>query len=150
MKIEVRFHEEVSDEKFKFAVILAKKGGQWIFCKHKDRDTLEFPGGRREKEGETFCETILETARRELYEETGAIDFDIRPLTPYSVIVKMDENEAGEESFGMIYYAEVRTLEKELHSEIEEIILMDQMPEAMTYPQIQPRMMEKAKELGII
>jgi len=38
-----------------------------VFCKHKDRDTFEFPGGHREKD-----EKIEETAKRELWEETGA------------------------------------------------------------------------------
>ena len=64
---EVRFYDDAADERLKFAVILSRFEGKWVFCKHRDRDTLEVPGGRREP-----GEAILETARRELREETGA------------------------------------------------------------------------------
>ena len=62
---EVIFHNQVSDELLQFAVIIAKTNGKWVFCKHRERDTYEVPGGRREA-----GETILETAKRELREET--------------------------------------------------------------------------------
>ena len=58
--IEVNFYEEVADDLLKFAVIIAKTEGKWVFCKHKERETYEVPGGHRE-EGEA----ILETAKRE-------------------------------------------------------------------------------------
>lgn len=64
----------------KFAVIIARHNGKWVFCKHKERNTWEAPGGHRED-----GEDILETAKRELYEETGAITFDITPICIYSV-----------------------------------------------------------------
>lgn len=62
-----------------------KKKGKWIFCKHKKRDTWENPGGHID-EGET----PLEAAKRELYEETGAIDFDIEPLCDYYINGEVD------------------------------------------------------------
>lgn len=46
-------------------------------------------------------ENILETAKRELYEETGAIDFKIKPICVYSVIGKNRVNDTGEELYGM-------------------------------------------------
>ena len=64
--LEVKFHDNVSDELLKFAVIISKTNGKWVFCKHKERETYEVPGGRRE-----VGESILETAKRELVEETG-------------------------------------------------------------------------------
>lgn len=78
--VEVKFYDKVEDSLLKFAVIIAKTEGKWIFCKHKERDTLEVPGGHREA-----GEAILETAKRELKEETGAVDFHIRPVCVYSV-----------------------------------------------------------------
>ena len=42
---EVKFYEEAADELLKFAVIIARSGDKWIFCKHRDRDTWEAPGG---------------------------------------------------------------------------------------------------------
>ena len=56
----VKFYDEIKDELIKFAVIIAKTDGRFVFCKHKDRNTLEAPGGHREP-----GEEIEETARRE-------------------------------------------------------------------------------------
>lgn len=49
---EVKFYENIADEMLKFAVIFAKTQNKYVFCKHKDRDTWEVPGGHREN-GET-------------------------------------------------------------------------------------------------
>lgn len=143
MITKVNFYDTVDDEKLKFAVIISKTDGKYVFCKHKERDTFEVPGGHREP-----GEDILTAAKRELFEETGATDFDIKPICVYSVISK--ENFDGNETFGMLYYAEIRAFEKELHSEIEKIIITQSLPDKWTYPQIQPILMEHAKELGFI
>lgn len=133
----VKFYDEIADDLLKFAVILARHENKWVFCKHKERDTWEVPGGHREA-----GEKIADTARRELYEETGAIEFDIQPVCVYSVTAP--DNYNGEESFGMLYYADIKTFEKELHSEIEKIVIMDGLPEKWTYPEIQPKLLEKS------
>lgn len=142
-KVAVNFYEEVDDALLRFAVIIAKTDGKYVFCKHRLRDTLEVPGGHREP-----GEVILDTARRELYEETGAIEFDIVPICVYSVEAK--NNFDGKESFGMLYFAEIRAFEQELHSEIEQIIITDDMPTNWTYPDIQPRLMEEAARRGFL
>lgn len=66
--MEVCFYEAVEDELLKYAVIISRHEGKLVFCKHKERDTLEIPGGTRESD-----EDIITTAKRELYEETGAL-----------------------------------------------------------------------------
>ena len=144
--IEVNFYEQVADELLKFAVIIAKTDGKWVFCKHKERDTYEVPGGHRE-----IGETILETAKRELYEETGAIDFAIKPVCVYSVKGKTKVNEKNDdESFGMLFFADICAFEKDLHSEIEKILITDQLVENWTYPLIQPKLIEEAKRRGVL
>lgn len=136
--LEVNFYDKVDDEKLKFAVIVSKFQGKWVFCKHRERDTYEVPGGRREA-----GEDILQTAKRELYEETGAIDFDIEPVCVYSVKGKTRVNKTSdEESFGMLYAARIRAFEWELHSEIEKIIITGELPGEWTYPLIQPKLLE--------
>lgn len=142
--IQVKFYDNVEDEKLKFAVMISKTQGKWVFCKHKERDTYEFPGGRRE-----IGEDILQTAKRELYEETGALEFDLQPICVYSVIGKTRFNETiDQESFGMLYFANINSFEKELHNEIEQILITEFLPKEWTYPLIQPELMKKAKELG--
>jgi 8-oxo-dGTP pyrophosphatase MutT (NUDIX family) len=128
----------VDDTLLKFAVIISQSNGKWVMCKHKERDTYEVPGGHRE-EGED----ILETAQRELQEETGAIKFDLKPLCVYSVTGKNSVNETGEESYGLLCFAEIDEFSGKLESEIEKVELMDELPENWTYPLIQPKLIEK-------
>ncbi len=135
----VQFYDWVEDQKLKFAVIVTKTNGQWVFCKHKERSTLEVPGGHREP-----GEDILTTAKRELYEETGAVDFSMEPVCVYSVIAPW--NYDGQETFGMLFYADVKAFEKELHSEIERTVIQDDLPTAWTYPEIQPLLMQEVQK----
>lgn len=98
-----------------------------------------------------FCEDIFQTAKRELQEETGAIDFDIEPVCVYSVIGQTRVNEVhNRESFGMLYFATIRTFDQELHSEIEKIIITEKYPLEWTYPLIQPKLLEQAEKLGYL
>ena len=143
--LKIKFYDHVDDQLLQFAVIIAKTGGKWVFCKHRERDTYEVPGGHREN-----GEVILETARRELKEETGAVEFDIKPICVYSVKGKTRANEnLDEESFGMLYYADIASFE-ELHSEIETILITDKLVDNWTYPLIQPKLIEEAQKRGFL
>lgn len=144
--IEVNFYnEEVEDYKLEFAVIIAKHKGKFIFCKHKDRTTFELPGGHREK-----GELTIDTAKRELFEETGATEFEIQKICVYSVKGKTKVNKNDEdESFGMLYFADVKSL-GELENEIESIVLSDKLIENWTYPLIQPLLIQEASRRGFI
>lgn len=139
----VRFYNDVDDSLLKFAVIVSKSKGKWVFCKHRQRDTYEVPGGHREP-----MENIIDTAKRELYEETGATDFVLKPICAYSV--QSDDNFGGEETFGLLCFAEINAFEKELHSEIEKIILADTLVSNWTYPEIQPKLIEELIKRNVI
>ncbi|MEE0682011.1 MAG: NUDIX hydrolase [Candidatus Gastranaerophilaceae bacterium] len=134
--LKVNFYKSAKDELFKFAVIVSKYNGKWVFCKHKERNTYECPGGHREKN-----EPIFETAKRELWEETGAIKYHLEPVCVYSV------ERDGKETFGMLYFADIVEFEELPSLEIEKIVLFDKLPEEWTYPLIQPLLLEQVKKL---
>ena len=141
--IVVKFYDEVDDSLLKFAVIIARSAGKWVFCKHQKRNTYEIPGGHREP-----GELIDDTAGRELYEETGAVDYQMKRVCVYSVTTP--DSFQGEETFGMLYYADIFSFEEELHSEIEKIIITDRLVDEWTYPLIQPKMIEEACRRGYL
>lgn len=142
---EVKFYDNIDDNLLKFAVIISKANGKFVFCKHKERNTYEIPGGHREK-----GETVLEAAKRELKEETGAVDFTIKPVCVYSVKGKTRVNEnVDNETFGMLYVADIFSFE-EIHSEIEKIIITDKLEYDWTYPLIQPKLMKEAQRRGLL
>ena len=142
MKLKVKFYNEINNEDLKFAVIMARYNGKWIFCKHKKRETYEIPGGHREAN-----ENIVDAAKRELQEETGAIDFNIEPITVYSVIRNNSVNSNENETFGMLFYAEVYSLNSTLENEIEQIEFFNKIPVNLTYPEIQPYLYNKVMEI---
>ena len=60
---------------YKYVVVLSEHNGRIVLSRHKERTTWETQGGHIEQ-----GETPLEAAKRELYEESGAVDYNITPL----------------------------------------------------------------------
>jgi len=83
-------------------------------------------------------ESHLEAAKRELHEETGAVKFDIVPVCIYSV-------KRSEESFGMLYFANIAELGGLPNSEIESIDFFKGIPEPLSFPLIQPKLLNQVK-----
>lgn len=124
----VNVHEldSVSDNALKFAVVFARYKNQWIISRQQYKNTWEVQGGHREP-----GENIEFTGARELYEESGAEQFRITPITDYSMVMH------GERSFGRLFYADVyRISELPVGYEIEEVQLVDTFPDNMTYIQL--------------
>ena len=137
----VHFYEEApAGARQKYAVIIAKHEGKLLWCRHQDRTTWEVPGGHIEED-----ETAIEAAARELQEETGAVNFTLTPVCWYSAFCANSEPH----SVGLLCTAEVHSF-GELHSEISEVQPFDVMPSNLTYPQIQPFLLEEARRRGVI
>ena len=126
----------VAESQLEFSVVAARYCGQWVLCRHKDRNSWEIPGGHIEQ-----GESALEAAKRELLEETGAEDADIRQVGYYSV-----QNEQRIQ-YGALFFADVNKMGiLTIDSEITEVLLATALPENLTYPQIQPRLFLAVQE----
>lgn len=128
--MKVEFYNEIeSDIELKFVVIASIYKDKWLYVKHRERNTYELAGGHIEA-----GEEPVEAAKRELYEETGAISFSIDKIGYYSV------NRYGNYSYGVLYFSEIEELDKLPKFEMEEIILVDELLDydKVTYPLIYP------------
>ncbi len=135
---EVKFYDALyePDGTVAYAVISARYENKWIFVRHQDLSTWEIAGGHIES-----GETSHEAARRELMEETGALRFNLECVATYSVT---NDGEAG---YGRLYLAEIAKLGSIPDvTEIAEIVLLDTLPENLTYPDIQPFLFWKSIE----
>lgn len=132
--LKVEFHEDYEEQQLKYAVIVSQYDDRWVFCKHKQRNTYECPGGHREP-----GEDILTTAERELFKETGAVSYTVREICPYSVT----DTEQNVQTYGMLYFADIISFSKLPDFEIEKIAVTEALPELWTYPHIQPKLVEK-------
>ena len=126
----IEFLENIDESSinYTYAIILAKYGGKWVFVKHKDRNTWELPAGHVESN-----ETVEEAAERELREETGAKEYELAPLVSYRGL------SMGETVYGRLFSADIKKLGPLPDFEIAEVKLFDEIPENLTYPEIQTK-----------
>ena len=117
---------------YRFVVIFSRYQDKWLYCCAKTRDTFETAGGHIEQ-----GETPLEAAKRELYEETGAVSFDISPAFDYSV------HTAEGYSNGQVFFAQIHELGDMPEYEMAEIRLFAATPDKMRFPKILPVLYDK-------
>ena len=109
-------YEIGSLQQYKYVVVLSEYEGNILLSRHKKRTEP------------------LEAAKRELYEESGAIDFEIEPLCDYWAGVEGTDDWAN----GMVFHAIIRKLGDIPKSEMAEIKQFDELPQNLTYPDITP------------
>lgn len=119
---------------YTFVVICAWYRGKLLLSRHRERTTWETQGGHIEP-----GETPVDAARRELYEECGARDFDLTPVCDY-----FGYDEFGS-AWGVAFRAEIRELGVLPESEMAETALFDALPENLTYPMVTPKLFEAAQ-----
>ena len=134
----IRFYDKyyIPCGKLAYSVIAARYYGKWIFVRHHDRVTWEICGGHIEA-----GESSDDAARRELTEETGALEYKLECIATYSV------GKGGETGYGRLYWAEVTKLgDVPDNPEISERIILETLPDNLTYPDIQPDLFRRAIE----
>ena len=116
---------------YKYVVVLSTMCGKILLSRHKLRTTWETQGGHVEP-----GESPQAAAERELYEESGAVRYEIRPLCDYWA----GDEVTGEGATGMVFHAEILELGDMPESEMAETRLFDALPENLTYPAITPEL----------
>jgi len=132
MAMKINIHE-LKKRPLKYVVIAAMYKDEWLMVKHRDRTTYEIPGGHIE-----VGETPLQAAERELYEETGALSFELIAIGDYSVEREDTCN------YGRLFYAKIDEMGPLPESEIIDVKTMQ--PEfKWTYEKIQPILLQYVK-----
>ena len=109
------------NEELTRVVCVSRYKDKYVFSYNKKRNGWEIPGGHIE-EGETW----EEAAKREMYEETGAIKINVEPICVYKI-----------STFGLLCYCEILELEElPKGSEMEKIMFSDSLPDNLTFPEL--------------
>lgn len=134
----IRFYdlEEKEINNVSIVVIFAMYQGKWLVCKHEGRNTFECPGGHVE-----LHENILDAACRELYEESGALEYEIVPICKYSFVQNKEET-----FFAQLFFANIKTLGSLPHFEIESIEFTSTLNLEWTYPKIQQALIDRINQ----
>lgn len=119
---------------YRYVVVLSDFNGKILLSRHKDRTTWETQGGHIEQ-----GETPMDAAKRELYEESGAVEFDIKPLCDYWA----GDEKTMQGANGMVFTAHIYKLGMIPESEMEEVGEFDELPQNLTYPAITPVLFER-------
>lgn len=121
----------------KYVVVCSFFEGKYLLSRHKERHTWETQGGHIES-----GETPIDAAKRELYEESGVKDATIYSICDY---LGYDSNSSAN---GAVFLAEVHNLGVMPESEMREAVLFDVLPAELTYPEVTPMLLERARQVA--
>ena len=119
--------------------MLSFYNGKILLSRHNERLTWETQGGHIEEN-----ETPLEAAKRELFEESGAIEYSIAPVCDYWSGTEDMTHGAN----GMVFKAIINKLGQIPESEIAEVRQFDALPGNLTYPAITPVLFDFLTQSG--
>lgn len=112
---------------YDYVVMLSRYRDKFLLSRHKGRTTWEMQGGHIEA-----GETPEAAARRELYEESGAVRADFFPLCDYCG----EEPGLDNEGSGFVFEVCVKEIGRLPKSEMSETALFGHFPDNLTYPEI--------------
>lgn len=118
---------------YKYVVILSIYKEKIMLSRHKRRTTWETQGGHIE-----VGETPETAAERELYEESGAVKYRIKPIFDYWA------GDDGSGANGMVFLAQIDEVGRLPESEMKEVSFFERLPENLTYPEITPVLFQNA------
>ena len=119
---------------YKFVIVCARYGDEWLLSRHKERDTFETQGGHIEA-----GELPLDAAVRELYEESGVANADLYPVCDYC---GYDDHGFAN---GVVFLAVVHELGALPESEMRDVKLFSALPQNLTYPNVSPKVFAEAE-----
>ena len=122
-------------QKLNYVVMATRYLDKWIFVRHQERTTWEMVSGHIEK-----GESADQAAIRELNEEAGILNSSMTVICDYEVSVD------GKKEYGRLYGVEVSELDPILEHEIEELVLADALPDALTYPEVHSFLFQRAQK----
>ena len=120
---------------YRYVVMLSRMGERMLMSRHRDRATWQNQGGHIEP-----GETPEQAARRELYEESGAVRYAMAALCDYWA----GDEQTGVGASGRVFTAEFEELGPLPESEMAEVRLFDEMPRELTYPEAGPELYDYA------
>ena len=108
------------EEEYTRVVCVCRYKDKYVFSYNKDRKGWEIPGGHIE-DGESW----VDACKREMFEETGAINIKVTPVCVYKI-----------STYGLLFYCEILELSTLPDGyEMTEIMFSDTLPDDLTFPE---------------
>ncbi|MFP4555747.1 MAG: NUDIX domain-containing protein [Bacteroidales bacterium] len=123
-------------EVFNYVVIAASYNGSWVWVRKKGMQEWEMPTGHVE-----IDEKPEEAARRELWEESGAVEFELYPVCDFSI------EHGTRKSHNRLFYAQVTQMGELPNFEMEEVSLRKTLPDKCTYGNVHPVLLDKVMRM---
>jgi len=112
-------------DKIDYVWMVVKYNEKFVLCYHRKSKKWDYVGGHVEKN-----ESPLAAAKRELFEETGAVDFDIVPICDFQHFLK----DGTFHNHGRTYFVNVRKfIDLPSDSEMDKIGFFDEVPDDFRY-----------------
>ena len=127
---EIYSPDTISIDKLGYIAMVAKYKSKWVIVRLEGTNSWESPGGGIEP-----GETPLQAAKRELFEETGALESIFHLIGQYSI--KSGDNI----TYGNLYFAKIIRIGPLPKFEIEEVKFVDDFPFDNTrHPKVIPQL----------